>query len=213
MFTSAFPKFILDELAKNGEMYCYALNGKITNRVDVWKGTPVCFLKITIDPDHLNFEDRMKMDQENIVYCLISPCHKKCIHYFPSKFFEKHHYLGRPYIYGIFDCYTLFRDYFSKEKNINVTWNIDRPYEWWKDRQSFFVEFAQPNNFKEQTSDLKKHDVLTFGLNCSIANHIAIYMGDGKILHHMYERYSCIEELTKGMKQNLKQILRHESEE
>jgi len=29
----------------------------------------------------------------------------------------------------------------------------------------------------------------------------------------MYERFSCIEELTKAMKQNIKQILRHESEE
>mgnify|MGYP005697064021 CR=1 FL=1 len=72
MFTLSFPKFILEDLRTKGEMYCYAINGKITNRTDVWKGTPVCFLKIQIDPYELKLENRIKMDQENIAYFLLS---------------------------------------------------------------------------------------------------------------------------------------------
>ena len=70
-----------------------------------------------------------------------------------------------------------------------------------------------------QVKDLKKHDVILtktpnekfnkkYDINYPV--HAAVYMGDGKVVHHPYRRTSCIGKLEKEIVPFMTHIFRHE---
>jgi len=102
--------------------------------------------------------------------------------------------VGRPYIYGVYDCYTLMLDYYKKELGID----IDRHGAHYPERTSWNAEglnllvdgyaekgFEQVNNY-----DYKVGDVLIIQMSSPVPNHLAIYVGDDRIIHHSYNRLS-----------------------
>lgn len=106
-------------------------------------------------------------------------------------------YLSHPFEYEKNDCYTLVRDYYQKELNINLPKIINY--------NDFFAHFE--DNIKETyekygfkkvgMEEIRKHDILLFNFYRTITPpHFAIYLGNGYILHHPRNGYSQIEKLT-----------------
>ena len=61
------------------------------------------------------------------------------------------------------------------------------------------------------TSELKKHDVIVFQfVKGAGPNHVAIYLGNGEILHHPRNKFLCIQELNKTLSKTIFKIYRHE---
>ena len=102
--------------------------------------------------------------------------------------------LGRPWVWGITDCWSLVRDWYKQEKNIELK-DYERsmtPEEFLK--KPLFEKYAKDTGFRELAKDeaLQKGDVLLMSILHPTLNHVAIFLGD-MVLHHLADRLSCRE--------------------
>jgi len=101
---------------------------------------------------------------------------------------------GRPWVWGVTDCWSLVRDFYKEEKNIELL-DYERPVT----PQEFndvplFERYAERTGFKELNPNetLKNDDILLMSIMYNTLNHVAIFL-DGDVLHHLTDRLSCKE--------------------
>ncbi len=139
------------------------------------------------------------------------------IEYAPKdKFFN---YVGRPFVSGLFDCGVLVKDYYKYELNINFQ-DFDFPGRNSKD----LITYIKNNNLDYsnllenfiisqggfKVKEPKKHDVLLIQLTYpDFPLHLAVYLGDDKILHHIGHQNSRIEYYNTYYRKMTKGIFRH----
>ena len=92
--------------------------------------------------------------------------------------------VGREYVYGVFDCFTLARDWYERERGIK----LDIPTQWWKEGDTALIQHFREAGFSEVSGDLRPGDGLLFDI--SGGPHCAVYLGDDLILHHVRGRLS-----------------------
>lgn len=101
--------------------------------------------------------------------------------------------LGRPFIYGTTDCYTLVRDYYAREHKIYLP-EYRRKEGWEKQGLNLYAENFEPAGFLPvPLGELRPGDALLMQIHASVPNHAAIYIGDNQILHHLLGRLSSRE--------------------
>jgi len=120
--------------------------------------------------------------------------------------------IGRPFINGIWDCYsTGIRDVFRydgfglisefyKTDSIILP-DFPRDYEWWggvgKDGKEFgptadlYRDNFEAAGFRPiDISELRGGDVFLAQIGSTVTNHGGVYLGDGQIFHHLRRRVS-----------------------
>lgn len=98
--------------------------------------------------------------------------------------------VGRQWSHGVLDCYSIIRDWFLQEKNIELL-NFERSDEWWKIGENLYLDNFEKAGFKQITLDeLQAGDCILMCLASEVPNHGAVYLGDGQILHHVQNRLS-----------------------
>ena len=107
-------------------------------------------------------------------------------------------FLERPFRLGVIDCYTMVQDYY-RVLGLSLMDN-PRPGEFWERKEEDsnpYIELAPEQGFYRLSDDaaLLPHDVILMSIRTKrpCANHAAVYIGSGKILHHLQGRRSCIE--------------------
>lgn len=109
---------------------------------------------------------------------------------------EPQQLLNRYFVHGVYDCYGLVRDFF-RYHDITLP-NFVRENLWWEKNNTLFEgNFDQCDVVVIDKISIKPGDIILFKIrgtreNCS-ANHCAVYLGDGLILHHLYNKASKIE--------------------
>lgn len=99
--------------------------------------------------------------------------------------------IGRPFIHGILDCYSLVRDYYRETLQIDLP-DFERHDNWWKTGENLYLDNFAKAGFS-QVNELQPHDGILMRIASDTPNHAAVYLGDGIILHHLYGRLSCRE--------------------
>ena len=99
--------------------------------------------------------------------------------------------MGREYVFGIHDCWSLIRDYFETlniklrdwDRPINPQDFCDNPY---------FENCFEKTGFRElkPNESLKENDCILFSLNSTGLNHIGVLLKNQMILHHIEGRVS-----------------------
>lgn len=117
--------------------------------------------------------------------------------------------VGRPFYHGILDCYSLIKDYYKQELNIELNDYLREP-EWWNKGQDLYLDNFKKENFVEVT-DAQKHDVILMQNGSDRVNHGGIYLGDCIILHHSTNRLSSRDVYGGYWRKNTRCILRHGS--
>ena len=155
-------------------------------------------------------------------YCKIK-CHKTEAYQAPL--------LGRNYIHGVQDCYSLVRDYYSRELDIELP-DFERADAWWEheNHEPLYEQNFEKAGFvavDKSVGNLQKHDVIL----CRVGrthhvNHALIWLGDdgalksettpdcvgnALILHHPYGRQSVREIYGKGWADRTVLVVRHQS--
>ena len=202
------PKTIVDKLLEQGDLYIAQENGKPVISANL---PSIARMLLVDDVFNITTDTRAKMNQDNVIYALIDKTGKRCKEYFPEKYFENTPLEGRPFLHGIFDCFTIINDWFYREHNIDLLWNLQRPFGWWENSQSLYLQNAEAAGFIPQTGVMQYGDVLLFGLNTTITNHSAVYLGNNKILHHLGGRFSCEQLLTPGLNSYRQSVWRHKN--
>ena len=119
--------------------------------------------------------------------------------------------IGRKFIWGKYDCWSIVTDWFQENKNINIKyWKRPKKIKDFINNPEF--EFALPKlNFIKQSNnkDIKIGDVLLFQSITGNLDHVAVYIGDNMILNHNIRALSCRELFDLRYQQALRGVYRY----
>lgn len=132
--------------------------------------------------------DRAACEQSNLPWLIVSVPERNHSIYFPKG--EILPYEDRPFFHGVIDCYTLVRDYYSRELGIELP-NYYRRDNWWVKGGNMYLDLADDAGFDIiTTGNPKKHDLLVLQVGAEVPSHGAVYLGDDIILHHLAGKLS-----------------------
>lgn len=121
-------------------------------------------------------------------------------------------YVGRPYAFGALDCWTLTQDYYKREFGIALC-PFPRIEEFWKkDGSNYMGDQWEKPGFIEMPRRTQPEigDCFLFQTDGSgNPNHIAVYVGDGRILHHARGRLSTTDPYEGYWQKHTVRHLRH----
>lgn len=101
--------------------------------------------------------------------------------------------LGRHWFFGVWDCWTLVRDYFAKEFG-RIGPNPHKEYGFWERGESVFEEYIESAPIRKiSVSDAKPGDLLFYRLSSTTKyfDHCGIMHDKGLVLHHFLDRQSA----------------------
>jgi proteasome lid subunit RPN8/RPN11 len=133
------------------------------------------------------------------------------------KSFDTSIYKNRVYSYGVNDCFTLLVDYYRHEFNIDISFRASgypQLKNWEFGAENMLVDNFEKAGF-ERLSDTVEPvvgDVFLIQVDHVWPDHVAIYVGDDRILHHCFGRLS--EETIYGgsfWQKHTTHILRHKN--
>lgn len=98
--------------------------------------------------------------------------------------------VGRRFVHGVHDCYSLIRDFYAWELGIELP-DFERGERWWEKGGDLYRDgFSAAGFAPVETSALRPHDVILMQIAAPVPNHGAVYIGDGKILQHLMNKLS-----------------------
>jgi proteasome lid subunit RPN8/RPN11 len=108
--------------------------------------------------------------------------------------------IGRTFLWGIRDCFSLCRDYYRTEKGI-IYPDYPREYKHWDKGISMYLDHYREAGFIQiSKNELKPGDGVIGAIHAKIPNHAGIYLGNGLLLHHIETRLSRREPIEPWMK-------------
>jgi proteasome lid subunit RPN8/RPN11 len=120
-------------------------------------------------------------------------------------------YVGRPFFYGVIDCYSLIRDFYKREFNIELT-DYNRKDRWWERGESMYLDHFKDEGFREiPLEEIEYGSVILMHLEADVPNHGGIYFNDNMILHHVQDRLSSRDLYGGYYQKNTAKVLKHES--
>ena len=136
--------------------------------------------------------DRISCEKSKLPWYIVNPKTEEWGECIPEGYVPE--LLGRPWVWGVTDCWSLVRDWYKQEKNIDLK-DWDRPVtpeEFLKN--PLFEKCAWRTGFRELRNNeaLKNGDALLMSIGATGLNHVAIFI-DGMVLHHLADRLSCKE--------------------
>jgi proteasome lid subunit RPN8/RPN11 len=115
---------------------------------------------------------------------------------------------GRPFVFNANDCLSLATDYYAQEHGI-VLPVVPREWDWFAKGETLIDDHWELFGFYSVPfTDARPGDALLFRMGTTFTNHIGIYLGDNRMLHHAVGHLSCVDELARSSKY-LTRIVRH----
>lgn len=102
------------------------------------------------------------------------------------------HLLGLPFEHGTRDCYELVRDFYRDNFSIHLK-DYARPDLWWDQGLNLYMDHFREEGFQEIDCHPRGYQIgdgFLMAIHSPVANHAAVYVGDGFLIHHFYRRLS-----------------------
>ena len=145
-----------------------------------------------ITPPNPSQADKISCEDSNLPWHIVNPKTQQWAYLEPCGY--KPPLLGRQWVWGITDCWSLIRDWYKEEKNIELRdWQRPTTLEEFNNKP-LFEDCAWRTNFRELRPDekLQDGDVLLMSILHPTLNHVALFF-EGDVIHHLTDRLSCRE--------------------
>jgi hypothetical protein len=104
------------------------------------------------------------------------------------------HLEGLPFNIEDRNCYTLLRDFYRDNFEIELT-DYPCPTDWWEHDLNLYWRLAPEEGFypvHEPHREWRGGDVVLMAINSSSGNHVAIVLDNGDIFHHLVGQRSLV---------------------
>lgn len=106
--------------------------------------------------------------------------------------------LGRIFVHGIWDCYSVIRDWYHINRQITLR-DHPREFMWWTTKskddkpENMYDEGVLGNGWYEiDVRDIEEGDGVIMKYQANVSNHAGLYVGNNKMIHHLYGHLSEI---------------------
>ena len=108
----------------------------------------------------------------------------------------------RPYISGVFDCFTIVRDFYIQEFDYFID-ILPRPANWEEWDSTYMLSNLDNQGLTKLANgaSLKLGDVIVFRIGANVPNHVGVYLGNDTFIHHLNRRLSKTDTLAKWDRQ------------
>ena len=145
-----------------------------------------------VTPPVASQADMISCEESGLIWHIVNPKTEQWGFYKPSGY--KPPLIGRHWVWGITDCWSLVRDWYKEKLGITLR-DWDRP----TTPEEFienpmFEKCAWRTGFRQLRPEekLKNGDLIFMSIMATGLNHVAIFL-DGDVLHHLADRISCKE--------------------
>jgi proteasome lid subunit RPN8/RPN11 len=151
-----------------------------------------CFIHSHINQNNFraSYGDQIAQRESGIPYGIISLRNGSCTHcVFFGGDVPTEPLLGRPFIYGIWDCLSLASDYWKQEYDYELP-DLPRSWCFWYKGENMVEKF--PKEIKQvPLKDIREGDFLMYKLQSDKINHLGVMGKGGKALHHFHNQVSA----------------------
>ena len=145
-----------------------------------------------VTPPVASQADMISCEESGLIWHIVNPKTEQWGFYKPSGY--KPPLIGRHWVWGITDCWSLVRDWYKEKLGITLR-DWDRP----TTPEEFienpmFEKCAWRTGFRQLRPEekLEYGDLIFMSIMATGLNHVAIFL-DGDVLHHLADRISCRE--------------------
>ena len=145
-----------------------------------------------VNPPAPSQADKVSCEASGLPWYIVNPTSQEWSYLEPCGY--KPPLLGRQWVWGVTDCWSLVRDWYKENKNINLKdWERPLTPQEFNDKP-LFEQCANDTNFRELEANerLLDGDVLLMSIMYPTLNHVALFF-QGDVIHHLTDRLSCRE--------------------
>ena len=145
-----------------------------------------------VTPPVASQADMISCEESGLVWHIVNPKTEQWGFYKPSGY--KPPLIGRHWVWGITDCWSLVRDWYKEKLGITLRdWDRPTTPEQFI-KNPMFEKCAWRTGFRQLRPEekLENGDLLFMSIMATGLNHVAIFL-DGDVLHHLADRISCKE--------------------
>ena len=153
--------------------------------------------------------DQVACNRSGLPWLIVNPTTQQWGEAMPSDY--RPPLVGREYCWGSLDCWSCVRDWYKDEWGLELPdWKRPKRSEW--DAAPLFEQLYAEAGFHEvDLKRLQPGDALLMAIGAVGLNHVAVYIGDQYVLHHLNGRLSSRDLLGDWLLKCTGKILRHES--
>ena len=132
--------------------------------------------------------DRVGCESSGLPWWIINPFTGS--HYFFTPNGYRAPLVGRPFCFGVLDCYAMIRDWYQAERGVTLP-NFPRNDRFWLRGENIYVDgFPRAGFVPVPLDEAVEGDVVLMQIASPLPNHGAVLLGDGTMLHHTEGRLS-----------------------